>query len=129
MHATPERVGIPALEQVDRNGEDSAEDEKVQQSGVAHLAGEVAARAYSAPDQAGVEVSAGEGAGEVVNSVRSADTFDVSECPGQYAGGAECSGNHADTLHEEETTRGNLGDVNNSAKIFQENRAYVAVMG
>lgn len=43
--------------------------------------GEEAARAQSAPYHAGVEVSAGEGAGEAVGGTFGADAWDVGEGP------------------------------------------------
>lgn len=68
-------------EHVDDDRQRGADEEEPQQVPVHGALGEEAARAQGAPYHAGVEVGAGEGAGEAVGGVFGADPRDVVEGP------------------------------------------------
>lgn len=111
VHAPPQSARAPPLQQPHPDGQDAAEQEEVEQAVVSRARREEAARADGAPDDAGVEVRAREGAREAVGGGGGADSWDVGEGPVDDADLAEGGDGDADELDEEERACGNLGGV------------------
>lgn len=103
-------AGEDALaEHVDDDWERGADEEEPQQVPVHGALGEEPARAQGAPHHAGVEVGAGERAGEAVGGLLSADVRDVVEGPVEDRDLAEATDDEAHRLDEEEVLGWNLG--------------------
>lgn len=106
----PRRLGKDAFpEKVDNHRQHGANEKEPEEVTVHCPWGEETAWAEGAPNHAGVEVGAGEGAGEAVRGIFSADIWDMVEGPVEDGDLAKTADNDADGLHEEKVTRGNLG--------------------
>lgn len=66
---------------MDRNGQNSPNDEKIQQGRITNVAGKVSARPDGAPDQGGVEMRARVRTAEAVDCGAGAYAGDVAERP------------------------------------------------
>jgi len=107
----PSRLRKDAFpEKVDNHRQHGANEEEPEEVTVHCPLGEETARAKGAPDHAGVEVGAGEGAGEAVGGFFGADVWNMVESPVEDRDLAKTADDDADRLYEEKVTRGNLGD-------------------
>lgn len=106
-------TGKDALaEHVDDDWQCRADEEEPQQVPVHGTLGEEAAWAQGAPHHAGVEVSAGERAGEAVGGLFCADIRDVVEGPVEDRDLAEATDDETHRLDQEEVPGWNLGRFN-----------------
>lgn len=108
MNLLPDRVRVPATEIVNRDGQDRSNDEEVQEGRVADLILEKSPRTNSTPDEGSVEVSGGIRTAETVGCGTCTDTGDVIKRPVKDSDRRKSSHDHADTLHQEKLSLGDL---------------------